>query len=129
MVIKKEEMREILRDLIAYSCSFEVRPNKDFKKFHQVLLQFFTGAVEVQIDYKTQMISLWNTKPLTTDPLRLFDLNEAISDRIYYSNLEETLKGCIENGHLQDCVYKKILDEYGHYFLDNDHDDEGVKSA
>jgi hypothetical protein len=39
-------------------------------------------------------------------------LNEAISDNVGYTDLEETLTGCLENGHLQNNFYLKLLSEH-----------------
>ncbi len=110
---KEEIVRNEIRKLIANSCRFDRLPNKDFRDFHKTFLKFFFNAVDINIDYARKMISIWNSKPLTTDPLRLYDLNEAIADVVAYSNLEETLSGCIEEGHIQNNFYKKMLCEFG----------------
>lgn len=104
---------EEMRNLIAASCSFNKRPTKEFAKFHKNLLNFFFSSIAVNIDYEHKLISIWNSKPLTLDPVRLYDLNEAISDRVGYNDLEETLIGCLEDGKLQNNFYKKMLAEYG----------------
>ncbi len=115
MEIKEEIVRNEIRNLIAISCQFNSLPTKEFRTFHKIFFKFFFNAVDINIDYAEKFISIWNSKPLTTDPVRLFDLNEAIADIVLYSNLEETLAGCIEEGHLQDNFYKKMLFEFGDY--------------
>ncbi|MDN3724860.1 hypothetical protein QRD02_10735 [Aequorivita sp. SDUM287046] len=125
---RNENIRAQLRKLIVASCQFEQRPSKAFRKFHKLYLQFFFGAMDINIDYQTQVISIWNSRPMTTNPVRLFDINDAISDRIYYTNLEETLFGAIEEGPLQDCFYEKILMDYAHY-SEKDDDGDGAWSA
>lgn len=109
---EKFVLREI-RNFIATTCNFENRPKKEFREFHKQFLKFFFNAVDINIDYQTKVISIWNSKPLTTNPVRLFDLNEAIADNVSYTNLEETLLGCVESGNLQHTFYKKMLFEYG----------------
>ena len=115
MESNEEIVQQIIRDFIATTCVFEKRPKKEFRDFHKQFLKFFFNAVDVNIDYQTKTISIWNSKPLTTNPVRLYDLNDAIADNVSYTDLEETLAGCIEKGHLQNTFYKKMLFEYGDY--------------
>ncbi len=110
-----EIVRQKMRDLITESCRFNKQPKKEFQKFHKTLLNFFFNSIDLNIDYENKLISIWNSKPMTTDPLRLYDLNDAISDKVGYTNLEETLLGCLEDGHLQTTFYKKMLFEYGNF--------------
>lgn len=110
-----EVVRQKMRELITESCRFNKQPIKEFQKFHKTLLNFFFNSIDLNIDYENKLISIWNSKPLTTDPARLYDLNEAISDKVGYANLEETLHGCLEDGHLQTTFYKKMLFEYGNF--------------
>src|SRR5690606_9034502 len=117
----KEKVRREMQTLIATSCIFDKHPTKEFAAFHKNLLNFFFNSIDVNIDYENKLISIWNLKPLTTDPVRLYNLNEAISDRVGYNNLEETLIGCLEEGQLQYNFYKKMLMEYTDH-TDN-HDD------
>ncbi len=120
MESKEEIVRQEMRNLIAASCLFEKRPSKEFTAFHKNLLNFFFNSIDVNIDYENNLISIWNSKPLTMDPIRLYDLNEAISDRVGYNDLEETLIGCLEEGQLQYNFYKKLLFEYGDSIKDGD---------
>ena len=112
---KEEIVRNEIRNLIAASCEFSRIPTKEFRTFHKIFLKFFFNAVDINIDYSEKYISIWNSKPLTTDPVRLFDINEAISDIVFYTNLEETLAGCVEEGHDHEIFYKKMLVEFGDY--------------
>ncbi|WP_410004349.1 hypothetical protein [Aequorivita nionensis] len=121
MESEKEKVRREMQTLIATSCIFDKHPTKEFAAFHKNLLNFFFNSIDVNIDYENKLISIWNSKPLTTDPVRLYNLNEAISDRVGYNNLEETLIGCLEEGQLQYNFYKKMLMEYTDH-TDN-HDD------
>ncbi|OAD91558.1 hypothetical protein A7A78_03470 [Aequorivita soesokkakensis] len=120
MESREEIVRQEMRNLIAASCLFEKRPSKEFTAFHKNLLNFFFNSIDVNIDYENNLISIWNSKPLTMDPIRLYDLNEAISDRVGYNDLEETLIGCLEEGQLQYNFYKKLLFEYGDSIKDGD---------
>lgn len=111
----EEEVQEQMRAIIATSCHFDKRPSQHFCSFHRALLKFSFDAVDVRIDYETQQIYISNPKPLTTDPVRLFDMKEALADKLSYTNLEETLAGCLQNGHLQFSFYKKLIKEYGYH--------------
>ncbi|MCZ4318884.1 hypothetical protein O4H26_07775 [Aequorivita viscosa] len=108
-----------MRSLINYSCDFDAFPSAEFQKFHKALLLFSFNAVEVKIDYDEKLISIWNSKPLTTSPVRLFNMKEAVADKLSYSSLSETLAGCLENGKLQSNYYQKLLSEYGGSILDD----------
>lgn len=125
MESREEIVLRNIRNFIVHTCNFEERPKKEYRNFHKVFLKFFFNAVDINIDYQSQIISIWNSKPLTTNPVRLFDLNEAIADKVSYTDLEETLSGCIETGHLQQTFYKKMLYEYS----DNSENDGDVLSA
>lgn len=103
---------EEMRTLIYESCQFEKNPNDDFKKFHKVFLKFSFDAVDVKIDYGVKEIYISNCKPLTTNPVRLFNMKEAVADKFSYTDLEETLAGCLKSGPLQNRFYKILLDEY-----------------
>ncbi len=112
METTEESILKEIRIFITKTCNFGSRPKKEFRDFHKRFLKFFFNAVDINIDYQTKVISIWNSKPLTTNPVRLFDLNEAIADNVSYTNLEETLLGCLEAGNLQQMFYKKLLLEY-----------------
>ncbi|AFL80148.1 hypothetical protein Aeqsu_0639 [Aequorivita sublithincola DSM 14238] len=115
----REENRYIkIAELITASCRFDKRPSKEFQRFHQSFFNFYFNSIDLNIDYENNVISIWNSKPLTKNPVRLFDLNEAISDNVCYTNLEETLNGCLEEGHLQENFYKKLLCEFGDFGKD-----------
>lgn len=110
-----EVVRQKMRELITESCRFNKQPIIEFQKFHETLLNFFFNSIELIIDYENKSIFIQNSKPLTIDPVRFYDLNEAISDIVDYTNLEETLLGCLEDGHLQTTFYKKMLYVYGYF--------------
>ncbi|SRX54393.1 hypothetical protein [Aequorivita sp. CIP111184] len=112
---REEIVFDQIKNLITISCKFDRFPAKEFSNFHKMFLKFFFNAIDINIDYEDKLISIWNSKPLTTNPVRLFDLNEAIADKVSYSNLEETLTGCVEEGKLQHSFYKKMLFEFGDY--------------
>lgn len=116
---REEIVRNQLKNLITISCKFDRYPTGEFRTFHKMFFKFFFNAVDINIDYDEKFISIWNSKPLTTDPVRLFDLNEAVADNVSYSNLEETLTGCVEEGKLQHSFYKKMLFEFGDYPQNN----------
>lgn len=103
-----------LRQIIVASCKFDDCPKMDFQDFHADFLKFCFSALSVKIDYKTKSIFLLNSKPLGGTPLQLFDINNAISEKVTYTDLEETLLGCIEVGEFQNRFYKHLIFEYGH---------------
>ncbi len=98
-----------MRNLVANSCQFETSPGELSQQFHIALLKFYFSAIKVTIDYESKVISIYNSKPITDNPLRLYDINRAIADKVGYNNLEETLNGCLEKGQLQNTFYKKLL--------------------
>lgn len=109
---REDEVIQRMRNLIAASCGFETKPSKEISTFHKIFLKFFFNAIDVNIDYDTQVISIWNSKPMTTNPVRLFDLHDAVADKVCYNDLEATLAGCLGEGNLQDNFYKKMLSAY-----------------
>lgn len=122
---EEEIVQEKMRYLIATSCRFENLPTEQFSNFHKVFMKFAFRAVDVRIDYGNKQICISYPKPLTTDPVRLFDMKDAIADKFSYTNLEETLDGCLQSGQLQTTFYKKLLSEYG----DHTNDDSDFLSA
>ncbi|MBT0607407.1 hypothetical protein [Aequorivita echinoideorum] len=105
-------IQEKMRGLISRSCEFNTEPSQKYRDFHKQFLKFYFNVIDVNIDYSNSTILLSNSKPITADPIRLYDLNEAISEEVSYNNLEETLKGCLENGNLQHKFYKKMLFQF-----------------
>ena len=59
-------------------------------------------------------------KPLKEFHNYIDSLNEAIADWVGYTDLQETLDGCIEDGHLQTNFYKKLFLKYGEYLPNED---------
>src|SRR5690554_3925131 len=90
-----------IKALIRKSCKFENMPNERFQNFHKDFFKFSFEAVNVKIDYEAKQIFTSNAKPLTTDPVRLFDMNTALADRFYFSVLEEHFLGCFNWGHFK----------------------------
>lgn len=117
----KQEILQSMRLLIAESCRFEIRPSREFREFHEEFLKFSLNAMEVKIDYPKTHISVWNSKPQTTSPVRLFDWNVSVTEQFSYTDLEETLFGCLKSDHLSELFYRRILAKY-HDYLDNNDD-------
>ncbi|MDX1462336.1 MAG: hypothetical protein R3359_04710 [Marinirhabdus sp.] len=105
-------VQEEMRKLIKKSCEFTENLNQDYYGFQKALLKFFFGAVDVTIDYDEEVILLWNSKPRSREDFKLYDINEAVATKVSYSNLEETLKGCLEAGEMQNRFYKTMLFHY-----------------
>ncbi|MEM0518203.1 hypothetical protein [Aequorivita flava] len=110
-----------MRRLVAISCMDELCPNSEFQELHKELLLFSFGAVKVTVDYGKKLISIWNSKPLTTSPVRLFNMKDAVADTLSYTSLEETLAGCLKSGQLQDKYYKTLLLKYSNFLNNDDH--------
>ncbi|WP_432410026.1 hypothetical protein [Rasiella sp. SM2506] len=105
-------IQEEMRKLIKRSCQFTENLSKDYYGFQKSLIKFYFGAIDVVIDFDKETILLWNSKPRTPKDYNLYDINEAVATKISYSNLEETLKGCLEKGDMQTRFYKTMLFHY-----------------
>lgn len=108
----EERVHKEMRELIVLSCQFEKYPSDLYCNFHKIFLKFSFQAVDVAINYDGKEIYSTNSKPLTTNPVRLFEMNKALVDKLSYSDLEETLSGCLQTGHLQQVFYEKLLLEF-----------------
>jgi hypothetical protein len=104
-------IQEELRKLIKKSCA---QPTADNYNFQKSLLKFFFNAADVTIDYEKGTISLWTSSSSRPLHEKLYQLKDAVSVKISYNNLEETLKGCLENGANQSRFYKSLLFHYNH---------------
>ncbi|RDK83265.1 hypothetical protein [Marinirhabdus gelatinilytica] len=107
---QEQVIQEEMRKLIKKSC--KDMENSDYYSFQKSLLKFYFGAVDATIDFDKEIIMLWNSKPRTFREMNLYDINEAVATKVSYSNLEETLKGCLENGEMQMRFYKTMLFHY-----------------
>jgi len=104
-------IREEMRKLITKSCSQDNEDDK-YYGFHKSLLKFYFGVVDAIIDYDNEVISLVNRKPVNTKADNIYDINQSIASKVNYTNLEETLKGCLEKGNLQNRFYQSMLFHY-----------------
>ena len=109
---KEQIVQEEMRKLIKKSCQFTENITQDYYSFQKSLLKFYFGAVDVTLDFDKELILLWSAKPRTPAHFKLYDINEAMVTKIAYSNLEDTLKGCLENGAMQTRFYKTLLFHY-----------------
>lgn len=116
---EKEIIQEEIKALIVKSCEFEEHPIPKFCDFHKDFLKFTFEAVRLSIDYEAKKIYTSNSKPLTTNPVRLFNMNEALADVLSYTDLEETLLGCLKTDHLHTHRYKLFLQEYSEHPFDD----------
>tara|TARA_R110002124_G_C8971374_1_gene515144 strand:- start:8435 stop:8812 length:378 start_codon:yes stop_codon:yes gene_type:complete len=105
--IVEDEMRK----LITKSCDFDTYGGT-FYPFHKTILKYYFSAIDVTIDYSEKLITLFNSKPLTEESYNLYDINEAVAAKVNYTNLEETLKGCLEQGANHNRFYKSLLFHY-----------------
>ncbi|QIE59121.1 hypothetical protein G5B37_05980 [Rasiella rasia] len=124
MTNQHQIVQDEMRKLISKSCVFTENLSRDYYGFQKSLLKFYFGAIDVTIDFDQQTILLWNSQPRNTDNYRLYDCGDAVAARVSYSNLEETLKGCLEEGETQARFYKTMLFHYN-----NHTDDSNVMSV
>src|SRR5690554_6444259 len=107
MVAHKNTIHEHLEKLIKESCHFETQPSADFQKYHKAFLKFSFSALNVELDYGKKSILVYNSKPFTDNRLALY--NEALLEKVNYTNLEETLLGCVEFGIFNERFYRHLL--------------------
>lgn len=114
MEFDRENIYNQMRELIKVSCDgcYESSSEK-YKKFQIAYLKFYFDAVDVNIDYPTKIIRVKNCKPLSTNTLSFYNLKESVIAEIHYSDLEETMDGCLEQGKLQLKFYERLILDYG----------------
>ncbi|KAA3619214.1 MAG: hypothetical protein DWP94_13270 [Flavobacterium sp.] len=107
--IVKEEMRKLIRK----SCN-TLTPAADnpYYTFQKTLLKYFFNAADVLLDYDNSTISLWTSETPATLGHNLYRLKDALPFTISYTNLEETLKGCLESDDNAIRFYKSMLFQY-----------------
>lgn len=107
--IVKEEMRKLIKK----SCSTPSHSAENpFYLFQKTLLKYFFNAADVQLDYNNGTISLWTSETPVTLGHNLYRMKDAVAVTISYSNLEETLKGCLESDANAIRFYKSLLFQY-----------------
>lgn len=109
---QEDFIRNELINLIKDSCAFDDYPTQAYQQFHRSFLKFAFAAIEVRIDYKYNSISVWNSKPSTGDPIELFTSREAFVLHVNYTDLEETLLGCIDKGGVHNRFYGDLISKY-----------------
>tara|TARA_R100000306_G_scaffold12125_3_gene14045 strand:- start:7781 stop:8161 length:381 start_codon:yes stop_codon:yes gene_type:complete len=105
-------IHEEMRKLIKKSCAVSTKLNPEFYSFQKSLLKFFFNTASVVIDRDNQTITLYGGAIIDHSPRTLYDINQLSATTISYSNLEETLKGCLENGEKASRFYKSQLFHY-----------------
>jgi len=113
-------VQEEMRKLIKRSCKTNQNYYSKNYNFQKVLLKFFFNSADVTIDYDRQLISLWTGVKTDAHPGKLYDINEATPINIAYSNLEETLKGCLEKEVKQINFYTSLLFHYNQVIEERD---------
>lgn len=105
-------IHEEMQKLIAKSCGFQ--DTEWHQEFQKTLLKFFFNAVDITLDYEKKSIFMWTASTSTPLSPSLYHLNDAVTVKISYTNLEETLNGCLEKGEKQERFYKTMLFHYNH---------------
>lgn len=114
MEFDRENIYNQMRQLIKVSCNggYEASPDK-CRKFQIAYLKFYFDAIDVKVDYPSKIIRVKNCKPLSTNTLSFYNLKESVIAEIHYSNLQETMDGCLEEGKLQLKFYEMLIKNYG----------------
>lgn len=120
MAGQESKFREEIQKLIKTSCDFDSLPNEKWKKFHQSFLKLSFVALKIEIDYKNKTILIWNSKPSTANSIELYKNKEALIDRVSYTDLEETLLGCLEIGAFNERFYKYLLNDSNNFQFTNE---------
>ena len=115
-----KEIQKLIKD----SCDFDKEPTEEFQKFHRSFLKFSFAALDVELDYEAKSILVWNSKPSTGSPIELYKSKEALLEKVNYTNLEETLLGCVEEGVFNERFYKHLL-----YDFERLESDDGMKAC
>lgn len=103
---------EQFRELITDSCSFKKNPSQKHINFHREFLKLHFGVIDVQIDYDAQTILIRSPKPMYPDSVSLRNLDQSVTGKIDYDDLECTLLGCVEEDALQIRFYEHFLTQY-----------------
>lgn len=114
MKTQNQFLREEMRRLITRSCAPQSHRIGDFYAFQKDLLKFFFNAVDVVIDYQSKTITLLNSHTTNRLDDKLYIMNDAVSVTISYTNLEETLRGCLEKGMRPSQFYQNMIFQYDH---------------
>lgn len=106
-------VRDEMRQLIRKSCNASsTSASNPYYLFQKTLLKFYFNAADVQLDYDKGTISLWTSETPATLGHNLYRLKDAVPYTISYTNLEETLKGCLESDSTATRFYKSLLFQY-----------------
>lgn len=121
------EVHEEMRTLITRTC-VDPSPSWDHISyaFQTELLKHYFKAADVSIDHGDHTISLWTSQSSGSLGQYLNGLSNAVAITISYTNLEETLKGCLESGLEDIRFYRSLLLKYKHI---SGSEQEDVKSA
>lgn len=119
MKTQAQLIRDELRQLIALSCEFTENLSRDSYTFQKALLKFYFNVPAITIDYDKEVISMIQSINREDVHNRLYDINDAKVTRVAYTNLEETLKGCIEEGDVQTKFYSNLLFHYNRLYSEN----------
>ncbi len=110
---QEQIVQDEMRKLISKSCTNSLNPyDNTYYIFQKTLLKYYFNAADITIDYSAGTIALWTSEPPTILGHNLYSMKDAVAYTISYSNLEETLKGCLESGANQNRFYKSLLFQY-----------------
>lgn len=112
---REDKIKKDIQKLIQDSCVFDKVPGLQFQKFHRALLRFSFNALSVELEYEDKAISVWNSKPSNTKSLEMGDFESAIFEKVNYTDLEETLLGCLEVCAYNECFYRHVLSEFDRF--------------
>lgn len=119
-----ESIRKGIEKLIRDSCNFTETPSLEYQKFHKSFLKFSFGALDVEVDYVKRIIMVWNSKPSSDYSVDLHNYQESFFEKVSYTDLEETLLGCMQAGIFNERFYKHVL-----YDLDRLPEDRNMRTG
>jgi len=109
---QEQIVQEEMRKLIKKSCAENSLLNREYYGFQKSLLKFFFNAASVIIDSKHNHIILYGGAIVDNSPRSKYNISQLSDTTISYSNLEETLKGCLEKGEKASRFYQSQLFHY-----------------
>ena len=101
-----------MRQIISQSCENSNIDDHTHYEFQKAILKQFFKTADISIDNDKKQILLF-TKEAAGDGLsRLFRYKDMATVSISFTNLEETLKGCLEEGPENLGFYSALMYQY-----------------
>ena len=108
-----------MRQMISLSCRSRNQQQNPLYNFQKAILKRFFDAAGVTIDFDNKNISLFTKASPTGGAVKLYRAKDVMAINISYTNLEETLKGCLETGIDNERHYSSLLFYYKNMMNEN----------